>query len=172
MRGTHLRSAGWFAIGLVAVAGLWPDAAAAQVTTLSAQSDCTREANRRGYQVVRSGDFRQIPDGWQLTLTLRNLQARTDDGVCTVRTSTGQVSFSRFDFGDGGGMRFDCQSEDYKYRECQLPVDGRARMVRQYSRATAAGGTCQEGYSGGQRGDRVWVDRGSAGPEAEVAARA
>ena len=165
MRGTHLRSAGWFAIGLVAVAGLWPDAAAAQVTTLSAQSDCAREANRRGYQVVRSGDFRQIPDGWQLVVTLRNAQGRTDDGVCTVRTSTGQVSFSGFDFGGGGeggsgGMRFDCQSEDYKYRECQLPVDGRARMVRQYSRATAAGGTCQEGYSWGQRGDRVWVDRG------------
>ena len=32
--------------------------------------------------------------------------------------------------------------------------------VRQYSRATAAGGTCQEGYSWGQRGDRVWVDHG------------
>jgi hypothetical protein len=39
-------------------------------------------------------------------------------------------------------------------------VDGRARLVRQYSRPTAAGGTCQEGFSWGQRGDRVWVDRG------------
>ena len=32
-------------------------------------------------------------------------------------------------------------------------------MVRQYSRPTAEGGVCQEGYSWGQRGDRVWVDR-------------
>src|SRR5262245_18607935 len=161
MPGTHVtRAAGWHAIGLIAVAALWPQAGA-QVTTRSAQGDCTREANRRGYQVVRSGDFRQIPDGWQLTLTLRNLQGRTDEGVCTVRTSTGQVSLSGFDFGgSGGGMRFDCRSADYRYRECQLPVDGRARLVRQYSRPTSDGGTCQEGYSWGQRGDRVWVDHG------------
>lgn len=162
MPGKHVTGLpGLTVIAVVAVAGLWP-AAAAQATTRSAQGDCTREANRRGYQVVRSGDFRQIPDGWQLTLTLRNLQGRSDEGVCTVRTSTAQVSFSGFDFGGGesGGMRFDCQSEGYKYRECQLPVDGRARMVRQYSKATAAGGTCQEGYSWGQRGDRVWVNHG------------
>ena len=128
--------------------------------TRSAQSDCAREANRKGYQVLRTGNFRQIPDGWQLDLTLRNAQGRTDDGICTVRTSTGQVSFSGFDLGGGGGggsggMRFDCLSENAKYRECQLPVDGRARLVRQYSKTA-----CQEGYNWGQRGDRVWVDRG------------
>jgi hypothetical protein len=148
---------------VVLVLAVCSPGALAQVSTRSAQSDCQREAARNGYQVIRTGDFRQMSDGWQLELTLRSPQGRTDDGICTVRTSTGQVSFSGFDFGGAGGgagMRFDCQSEDYKYRECQLPVDGRARMVRQYSRPTAAGGTCQEGQSWGQRGDRVWVDRG------------
>ena len=137
---------------------VWPAAADAQAGR-SAQSDCAREANRRGYQVQRTGDFRQIQDGWQLELTLRNAQGRSDDGICTVRTSTGQVSFSGFEFGagggGGGGMLFDCLSEGAKYRECQLPVDGRARLVRRYSKAP-----CEEGYSWGQRGDRVWVDRG------------
>ena len=145
-------------VAVVVTAGLQLPGPAVAQATRSAQSDCAREANRKGYQVVRTGDFRQITDGWQLVVTLRNAQGRTDDGVCTVRTSTGQVSFSGFDFGgDGGGMRFDCASDGYKYRECQLPVDGRARLVRQYSNDK---GPCREGYSWGQRGDRLWVDRG------------
>jgi Protein of unknown function (DUF3011) len=147
-------------VAVVVTAGLQLPGLALAQATRSAQSDCAREANRKGYQVVRTGDFRQITDGWQLVVTLRNAQGRTDDGVCTVRTSTGQVSFSGFDFGgggDGGGMRFDCASDGYKYRECQLPVDGRARLVRQYSDDK---GPCREGYSWGQRGDRLWVDRG------------
>jgi hypothetical protein len=150
-------------IALVVTAGLLlPEPGVAQATR-SAQTACAGEANRNGYQVLRTGNFRQIPDGWQLELTLRNAQGRTDDGTCTVRTSTGQVSFSGFDFGGGGGgggsggMRFDCASDGYKYRECQLPVDGRARLVRQYSNDK---GPCREGDSWGQRGDRVWVDRG------------
>jgi hypothetical protein len=145
-------------VAVVVTAGLQLPGAAVAQATRSAQSDCAREANRKGYQVVRTGDFRQITDGWQLVVTLRNEQGRTDDGVCTVRTNTGQVSFSGFDFGSGGdsgGMRFDCLSESAKYRECQLPVDGRARLVRQYSKTA-----CQEGYNWGQKGDRVWVDRG------------
>jgi hypothetical protein len=36
-----------------------------------------------------------------------------------------------------------------------LPVDGRARLVKQKSDSP-----CVEGRSWGQRGDRVWVDRG------------
>src|SRR5688572_8804687 len=89
-------------VAVVVTAGLQLPESAQAHTTRSVQSDCAREATRRGYQVVRSGDFRQIPDGWQLVVTLRNAQGRTDDGVCTVRTSTGQVSFSGFDFGGGG----------------------------------------------------------------------
>ncbi|MCI0433819.1 MAG: DUF3011 domain-containing protein, partial [Gemmatimonadetes bacterium] len=139
---------------IVAAGSVFPAAAQPQATR-SAQGDCAREASRRGYQVQRTGDFRQIPDGWQMELTLRNPQGRSDDGICTVRTSTGQVSFTGFDFGggggDGGGARFDCLSDGGQYRECQLPVDGRARLVRRYSKAP-----CTEGYSWGQRGDRVW----------------
>lgn len=147
-------------IAVAVAAGLFLPVPVVAQATRSAQSDCAREAGRNGFQILRTGNFRQIPDGWQLDLTLRNAQGRTDDGICTVRTSTGQVSFSGFDFGIGGGggsdgMRFDCLSENAKYRECQLPVDGRAQVARQYSKTP-----CQEGYSWGQRGDRVWVDRG------------
>jgi hypothetical protein len=42
-----------------------------------------------------------------------------------------------------------------RYRECQLPVDGRARMVKKLSDSK-----CVEGSSWGQKRDRVWVDQG------------
>jgi hypothetical protein len=42
-----------------------------------------------------------------------------------------------------------------KYRECQLPVKGRAVLVKRLSDAR-----CVEGQSWGQRGDRVWVSSG------------
>jgi hypothetical protein len=42
-----------------------------------------------------------------------------------------------------------------KYRECQLPVNGRAVLVKRLSDAR-----CVEGQSWGQRRDRVWVDNG------------
>ena len=58
--------------------------------------------------------------------------------------------------GSGGNLfEFSCASVDRKYRECQLPVDGRARLVQRKSDAP-----CTEGKSWGQRGDRVWVDDG------------
>jgi hypothetical protein len=57
--------------------------------------------------------------------------------------------------GSGGSFAFYCASVDQKYRECQLPVDGRARLVKKKSDAR-----CIEGRDWGQRGDRVWVDNG------------
>jgi hypothetical protein len=42
-----------------------------------------------------------------------------------------------------------------KYRECQLPIRGRAVLVKRLSDAR-----CVEGQSWGQRNDRVWVDHG------------
>jgi hypothetical protein len=138
---------------LAVTAGLLPAEAGAQAGR-SAQGDCVREANRRGYEVLRTGNFRQLSDGWQVEMTLRDRQGRSDDGVCTVRNN-GQVGFAGYDFGGGGGPSFTCESQNGKYRECQLPIDGRARLVRRLSKAS-----CDEGESWGQRGDRVWVDRG------------
>jgi hypothetical protein len=66
-------------VAIAVTAGLQLPGSALAQTTRSAQSDCAREANRKGYQVVRTGDFRQVTDGWQLVVTLRNAQGRTDD---------------------------------------------------------------------------------------------
>jgi hypothetical protein len=143
----------------LAAASLMPPPAAAQPK--SAQNDCARAVASRGYSVISSRNFRQQPDGWQLDMQIRSPQGQLSSGSCYVRTSTGAVSLTGFDgtFGPGGGgganMTFDCSSDGAKYRECQLPVDGRARLIKRYSKAP-----CAEGTTWGQRGDRVWVDRG------------
>lgn len=153
-----MRRMGWWA-ALVAVAMAAPFAQAlAQVAPRSAQSDCTREVERRGYRVVSTGNFQQFKDGWQLDVRARDQAGRNVNGSCFVETGSGDVAL--FGFGWGGGApadryEFTCASPDHRYRECQLPVDGRARLVKRKSDAP-----CIEGQSWGQRGDRVWVNRG------------
>ena len=130
----------------------------------SAQSDCQREVARRGYTVVSTRNYQQYKDGWSLDIQARDYKGRTTWGTCFVDTRSGDVSLSGFgwggsgSWGDGGSNQaftFYCGSPDYKYRECQLPVDGRARLTKKKSDAR-----CVEGKDWGQRGDRVWVDNG------------
>jgi hypothetical protein len=135
-----------------------PAPASAQGNQRSAQSDCTREVARRGYTVLSTGNFEQSRDGWQLDIKARDHRGRTVDGTCFVETRTGDVSLYGFGWGGSNApesFEFTCASKDERYRECQLPIDGRARLVKRKSDAP-----CTEGRSWGQKGDRVWVDRG------------
>jgi hypothetical protein len=129
----------------------------------SAQSDCAREAARRGYTTLSARNFQQYKDGWSLELQARDTAGRVSWGSCFVETRTGDVSLYGFGWSGGAGsagsagnlFEFNCSSTEGKYRECQLPVDGRARLIKQKSDSP-----CIQGQSWGQRGDRVWVDRG------------
>jgi Protein of unknown function (DUF3011) len=135
-----------------------PEPASAQAGQRSAQSDCTREVERRGFTVLSTGNFQQSRDGWQLDVRARDFRGRVTDGTCFVETRTGDVSLYGFGWGGSsapGSFEFTCASKDERYRECQLPIDGRARLVKRRSDAP-----CTEGRSWGQKGDRVWVDRG------------
>jgi hypothetical protein len=127
--------------------------------TRSAQGDCVREANRRGFTVLDTSNFQQFRDGWSIDLRVRNQRGQVTNGSCFVETRTGDVNLYGFGWGydDGGDdrMQFNCASVDMKYRECQLPVSGRAVLVKRLSDAR-----CVEGQSWGQRGDRVWVANG------------
>lgn len=144
---------------VVALAAVVPfGEATAQVAPRSAQGDCTREVERRGYRVVSTGNFRQSKDGWEIDVRARDQSGRSVDGSCFVHTRSGDVTLYGFGWGGGnqaGRYEFSCASTESKYRECQLPVDGRARLVKRRSDAP-----CIEGRSWGQRGDRVWVDDG------------
>lgn len=150
----------WMFVAALAIAAPL-GTALAQVAPRSAQGDCTREVERRGYRVVSTGNFQQFKDGWQLDVRARDQSGRNVNGSCFVETRSGDVTL--FGFGWGGGTpadryEFTCASPDHRYRECQLPVDGRARLVKQKSDAP-----CVEGRSWGQRGDRVWVNNGCRG---------
>ena len=127
--------------------------------TRSAQSDCVREANRRGFTVLDTSNFQQFREGWSIDLRVRNQRGQVTNGSCFVQTSSGDVNLYGFGWGyddDGDDrMQFNCASVDMKYRECQLPVNGRAVLVKRLSDAR-----CVEGQSWGQRGDRVWVSNG------------
>ncbi|MBP6105589.1 MAG: DUF3011 domain-containing protein [Steroidobacteraceae bacterium] len=127
--------------------------------TRSAQGDCVREANRRGYTVLDTSNFQQLHDGWSIDLRVRNQRGQVTNGSCFVETRTGDVNLYGFGWGydDDGDDRtqFNCASVEKKYRECQLPVNGRAVLVKRLSDAR-----CVEGQSWGQRGDRVWVAHG------------
>jgi hypothetical protein len=146
---------------VVAVATLAAGSVAADSSVQrSAQSDCQRELQRRGYAVLATRNYQQFRDGWSLELQARDYKGRTSWGTCYVETRTGDVSLYGFGWGGGtgpgaGGVQFNCASPDYKYRECQLPVDGQARLVKRKSDAP-----CNEGRDWGQRGDRVWVNNG------------
>lgn len=153
------RASWWIGAILCAACGWsWAPQAQAQMQK-SAQSDCTREASRRGYAVLSTGNFRQYRDGWSMDLQVRDSRGRVSSGTCFVHTSTGDVSLYGFGWGGegggGAGFEFNCASIEEQYRECQLPVDGRARLVKRLSDAR-----CEEGRSWGQKRDRVWVDRG------------
>jgi hypothetical protein len=125
----------------------------------SAQGDCVREANRRGFAVLDTGNFRQLKEGWSIDLRVRDRHGRTASGTCFVESRTGEVSLYGFGWGDDWGgqcsIEFVCASVETRYRECQLPVDGRAVLVKRLSDAR-----CVEGQSWGQRRDLVWVDHG------------
>lgn len=130
----------------------------------SAQSDCEREAVRRGYVVISTRNYQQNKDGWSIDLQARDQAGRVSWGSCFVETRTGDVSLFGFGWGGSGGgsagsggnlFEFNCASVEGKYRECQLPVDGRARLIKQKSDAP-----CIQGQTWGQRGDRVWVNNG------------
>ncbi len=127
--------------------------------TRSAQGDCVREANRRGFTVLDTSNFQQLREGWSIDLRVRNQRGQVTNGSCFVETRTGDVNLYGFGWGydDEGDdrMQFNCASVDMKYRECQLPVNGRAVLVKRLSDAR-----CVEGQSWGQRGDRVWVANG------------
>jgi hypothetical protein len=133
-------------------------AAAAQGNQRSAQNDCTREVQRRGFTVLSTGNFQQSKDGWQLDIKARDHRGKVTDGTCFVETRSGDVSLYGVGWGGSGtvdSFEFNCASKDERYRECQLPIDGRARLVKRKSDSP-----CIEGSSWGQKGDRVWVDRG------------
>jgi hypothetical protein len=125
----------------------------------SAQSYCVREANRRGFVVLDMRNYQQFQDGWSVDMRVRDARGKSLDGSCFVETRSGDVNLYGFGWGyddDGDDrMQFNCASIDHKYRECQLPVNGRATVVKRLSQAG-----CVEGRSWGQRGDRVWVDQG------------
>jgi len=127
--------------------------------TRSAQGDCVREANRRGFTVVETDNFQQSKEGWSIDMRVRNQRGQVTLGSCFVETRTGDVNLYGFGWGydDEGDdrMQFNCASVDMKYRECQLPVSGRAVLVKRLSDAR-----CVEGQSWGQRGGRVWVSNG------------
>jgi hypothetical protein len=145
------------AVPVLALAVL-PAPAMAQAAQRSAQGDCTREVQRRGYSVISTGNFEQSRDGWQLDIRARDHRGRTVDGTCFVETRTGDVSLYGFGWGGSSApdsFEFTCASKDERYRECQLPIDGRARLVKRKSDAP-----CIEGSTWGQKGDRVWVNRG------------
>jgi hypothetical protein len=145
------------AVSTMALAML-PAPASAKATQRSAQSDCTREVERRGYTVISTGNFEQSRDGWQLDIKARDHRGRAVDGTCFVETRSGDVSLYGFGWGGSGTVdrfEFACASKDERYRECQLPIDGRARLVKRKSDAP-----CIEGSTWGQKRDRVWVNRG------------
>jgi hypothetical protein len=159
-----IKALGTGALVLLAVSGVTAQGAGQQKIfgspgTQSAKSDCSGEAIRRGYTVLSTGNFQQYRDGWSLDLRLRDARGRESTGSCFVETRTGDVSLYGFAWGSDGGsgesLVFNCASIDQKYRECQLPVDGSARIVKRVSDSP-----CVEGRSWGQRGDRVWVDQG------------
>jgi len=156
---TTMSASRWLKLlGALLVGAGWAASAPAQ-TQKSVQSDCIREAQRRGYQVLSTRNLSQLKHGWSMEIQVRDARGRVQSGTCFVEKKSGDVSLYGFGWsgysGSGNDFEFSCASSDERYRECQLPVDGRARLVKQRSDAP-----CIEGRSWGQRGDRVWVDRG------------
>src|SRR5512143_739153 len=74
----------------------------------SAQSDCVREANRRGFAVLETFNFRQFRDGGAVARRGRDSRGRIQQGSCFVETRTGDVDLTGFGWGwdDSGDERF------------------------------------------------------------------
>ncbi len=68
----------------------------------SAQSDCEREAVRRGYVVISTRNYQQQKDGWSIDLQARDQAGRVSWGSCFVETRTGDVSLFGFGWGGSG----------------------------------------------------------------------
>lgn len=145
--------------GLMAVLGLFSVFPAHAQMTKSAQSDCEHEASRRGFNVVNTSNYKQYRDGWSMNMTVRDNAGRQQSGTCYVDNRTREANLYGFGWGNTGSgtntFEFNCASIDAKYQECQLPVDGRAQLIKRWSEAR-----CDEGRNWGQRGDRVWVNNG------------
>lgn len=78
--------------------------------------------------------------------------------TCVVDGRTGNVTLQGLGLAGGGAPQateFDCLSVKGAYRECQLPVYGRVRLVKRYSKAD-----CIEGATWGLKRDRIWVSQG------------
>ena len=79
-----------------------PGQVGAQANQRSAQGDCTREVERRGFTVLSTGNFQQSRDGWQLDVKARDHRGKVTDGTCFVETRSGDVSLYGFGWGGGG----------------------------------------------------------------------
>jgi len=71
----------------------------------SAQSDCAREAERRGYTTLGTRNFQQYKDGWSMDLQARDRAGRVSWGSCFVETRTGDVSLYGFGWSSGGNRQ-------------------------------------------------------------------
>ncbi len=67
--------------------------------TRSAQGDCVREANRRGFAVLDTSNFQQFREGWSIDLRVRNQRGHVTNGSCFVETRTGDVNLYGFGWG-------------------------------------------------------------------------
>ena len=130
--------------------------------TRSAQGDCVREANRRGYTVLDTSNFQQLREGWSIDLRVRNQRGQVTNGSCFVETRTGDVNLYGFGWGyddDGDDrMQFNCASVDMKYRECQIGPGYFGRLQRDLSN-----GRCRENSTWGTRNGVIWVTAGCRG---------
>ena len=123
----------------------------------SAQSDCAREVERRGYTVLSTGNFEQSRDGWQLDMQGagpawprdgRHLLRR--DAHAATSACTGSAGAARRHGGTGSSSTARRKTRSTASASCRST--GRARLVKRKSDAP-----CIEGQTWGQRGDRVWV---------------
>jgi hypothetical protein len=90
------------AVSMMALALLHPPAAGEKGSQRSAEGDCTREVERRGFTVLSTANFQQSRDGWQVDVKARDHRGKVTDGTCFVETRTGDVSLYGFGWGGGG----------------------------------------------------------------------
>lgn len=92
-------------------------------------------------------------------MRVQDSRGKVIDGSCFVEIRTGDVSLQGFGHDPGlpadQMIPFSCASINGRYQECQTPIDGPVRLVKQVSDARR-----ENGRSWGQRGDRVCVDNG------------
>ena len=119
------------AVTTMALLNLPGTARARRATSARRRATAPGKSQRRGFTVLSTGNFQQSKDGWQLDIKARDHRGKVTDGTCFVETRTGDVSLYGFGWGGSGtvdSFEFNCASKDERYRECQLPIDGRARL--------------------------------------------